>query len=418
MGNGDKKNKSSYVKYILILVVVFILSGMVGAFFANALVDNKPDYNEDDKKGMLVAKDKATVMIMGVDERADDVGRSDTLMIATLDPDKNQAALLSVPRDTRVKIKGHGFDKINAAYAYGGRKLTQETIESLLNTHIDHYIKINVHGFTKIIDALGGIDIDVEKRMYYEDPWDDDGGLYIDLQPGMQHMDGKTAITYVRYRDEEGDIGRIKRQQNFMKAVMDKLVSPTIIPKLPAIVSAVSDSVETDMSVSEILSFLGTLQDAKDNGLKSEMLPGKPVYIEGISYWIPDISKTRQILANTLGIKINQSITTSIHEDNIEYEESIPDNAVEVTEKERIKREIAQEREERLQRLREEQEKSTKRFKSEVDEERPRTNSNREKVETREETPVEDNTTKQKEPVPQTPTRDVPAIDMNTTGKS
>ena len=418
MGNGDKKNKSSYVKYILILVVVFILSGMVGAFFANALVDNKPDYNEDDKKGMLVAKDKATVMIMGVDERADDVGRSDTLMIATLDPDKNQAALLSVPRDTRVKIKGYGFDKINAAYAYGGRKLTQETIESLLNTHIDHYIKINVHGFTKIIDALGGIDIDVEKRMYYEDPWDDDGGLYIDLQPGMQHMDGKTAITYVRYRDEEGDIGRIKRQQNFMKAVMDKLVSPTIIPKLPAIVSAVSDSVETDMSVSEILSFLGTLQDAKDNGLKSEMLPGKPVYIEGISYWVPDISKTRQILANTLGIKINQSITTSIHEDNIEYEESIPDNAVEVTEKERIKREIAQEHEERLQRLREEQEKSTKRFKSEVDEERPRTNSNREKVETREETPVEDNTTKQKEPVPQTPTRDVPAIDMNTTGKS
>ena len=418
MGNGDKKNKSSYVKYILILVVVFILSGMVGAFFANALVDNKPDYNEDDKKGMLVANDKATVMIMGVDERADDVGRSDTLMIATLDPDKNQAALLSVPRDTRVKIKGHGFDKINAAYAYGGRKLTQETIESLLNTHIDHYIKINVHGFTKIIDALGGIDIDVEKRMYYEDPWDDDGGLYIDLQPGMQHMDGKTAITYVRYRDEEGDISRIKRQQNFMKAVMDKLVSPTIIPKLPAIVSAVSDSVETDMSVSEILSFLGTLQDAKDNGLKSEMLPGKPVYIEGISYWVPDISKTRQILANTLGIKINQSITTSIHEDNIEYEESIPDNAVEVTEKERIKREIAQEREERLQRLREEQEKSTKRFKSEVDEERPRTNSNREKVETREETPVEDNTTKQKEPVPQTPTRDVPAIDMNTTGKS
>mgnify|MGYP003431725681 FL=1 len=418
MGNGDKKNKSSYVKYILILVVVFILSGMVGAFFANALVDNKPDYNEDDKKGMLVAKDKATVMIMGVDERADDVGRSDTLMIATLDSDKNQAALLSVPRDTRVKIKGHGFDKINAAYAYGGRKLTQETIESLLNTHIDHYIKINVHGFTKIIDALGGIDIDVEKRMYYEDPWDDDGGLYIDLQPGMQHMDGKTAITYVRYRDEEGDIGRIKRQQNFMKAVMDKLVSPTIIPKLPAIVSAVSDSVETDMSVSEILSFLGTLQDAKDNGLKSEMLPGKPVYIEGISYWVPDISKTRQILANTLGIKINQSITTSIHEDNIEYEESIPDNAVEVTEKERIKREIVQEREERLQRLREEQEKSTKRFKSEVDEERPRTNSNREKVETREETPVEDNTTKQKEPVPQTPTRDVPAIDMNTTGKS
>ena len=420
MGNGDKKNKSSYVKYILILVVVFILSGMVGAFFANALVDNKPDYNEDDKKGMLVAKDKATVMIMGVDERADDVGRSDTLMIATLDPDKNQAALLSVPRDTRVKIKGHGFDKINAAYAYGGRKLTQETIESLLNTHIDHYIKINVHGFTKIIDALGGIDIDVEKRMYYEDPWDDDGGLYIDLQPGMQHMDGKTAITYVRYRDEEGDIGRIKRQQNFMKAVMDKLVSPTIIPKLPAIVSAVSDSVETDMSVSEILSFLGTLQDAKDNGLKSDMVPGKPVYIEGVSYWIPDISKTRQILANTLGIKIDNTITTSIHEDNIEYEESIPKNAVEVTQEERIKREIAQEREERLHRNHEmQEERSTRRSRTDtpVEHDSPRIENDRqEEVEQpRTKAPVE---SKPKETTPQSPTREVPTSDMNTTGKS
>ena len=355
----NKKVKNRYIKYAIILIVVFILSGVVGAFFANALVDNKPEYTED-TKGKLVAQDKATVMIMGVDERADDVGRSDTLMIATLDPDKNQAAILSVPRDTRVKISGYGFDKINAAYAYGGRKLTQKTVEDLLNTHIDHYIKINVHGFTKIIDALGGIDIDVEKRMHYEDPWDDDGGLYIDLQPGMQHMDGKTAITYVRYRDEEGDIGRIKRQQKFMKAVMDKLVSPSVIPKLPAIVSAVSDSVETDMSMSEILSFLSTLQQAKNNGLKSDMVPGKPVYIEGISYWIPDIAKTRQILANTLGIKIDNDITNSIHEDDVEYQESIPKNAVEVTEAERIKHDIEQERQERLKRMKEETEKITK----------------------------------------------------------
>lgn len=419
MGNGDKKNKNRYIKYILVLIVVFVLSGMVGAFFANALVDNKPDY-DNDKKGMLVAKDKATVMIMGVDEREDDVGRSDTLMIATLDPDKNQAAILSVPRDTRVKIRGYGFDKINAAYAYGGRKLTQETIENLLNTHIDHYIKINVHGFTKIIDALGGIDIDVEKRMYYEDPWDDDGGLYIDLQPGMQHMDGKTAITYVRYRDEEGDIGRIKRQQNFMKAVMDKLVSPTIIPKLPSIVSAVSDSVETDMSVSELLSFLGTLQEAKDNGLKSDMVPGKPVYIEGVSYWIPDISKTRQILANTLGIKIDNTITTSIHEDNMEYQESIPKNAVEVTQEERIKREIAQEREERLHRNHEmQEERSTRRSRTDtpVEHDSPRIENDRqEEVEQpRTKAPVE---SKPKETTPQSPTREVPTSDMNTTGKS
>ena len=330
MGNGDKKNKSSYVKYILILVVVFILSGMVGAFFANALVDNKPDYNEDDKKGMLVANDKATVMIMGVDERADDVGRSDTLMIATLDPDKNQAALLSVPRDTRVKIKGHGFDKINAAYAYGGRKLTQETIESLLNTHIDHYIKINVHGFTKIIDALGGIDIDVEKRMYYEDPWDDDGGLYIDLQPAMQHMDGKTAITYVRYRDEEGDIGRIGRQQKFMKAVMEKVTSPSIIPQLPSVIKEVLSSVKTDLSFRQLLEFAGSLKESQKNGLKTEMVPGRPLYIEGISYWIPDITKLRSTIADTLGITMNSNMKSAMEKESREYESSIPAGATAV----------------------------------------------------------------------------------------
>ena len=403
MNKGVKKSKYGIVKYILILIVVFILSGMVGAFFANALIDNKSNYKENEQKGLLVARDKATVMIMGVDERADDVGRSDTLMIATLDPEKNQAAILSVPRDTRVKISGHGFDKINAAYAYGGRQLTQKTIENLLNTHIDHYIKINIHGFTKIIDALGGIDIDVEKRMYYEDPWDDDGGLYIDLQPGMQHMDGKTAITYVRYRDEEGDIGRIKRQQNFMKAVMDKLVSPTIIPKLPSIVSAVSDSVETDMSVSEILSFIGTLQEAKNNGLKSDMIPGKPVYIEDVSYWVPDIKKTRQILANTLGVEIDNSMSNSMYEDAVEYKESIPENAEEITVTERTKREIEKEREERLQRIREEQEESLNRRKEatqRIEEEHKHT-INQEKIEPKREeknAPVEEPTNKVEPP--------------------
>lgn len=351
-----KKKKTNYWKYLLVLVLVFIVSGIGGAFFANALIDNKPEYTQAVNDGLLVSKDKATVMIMGVDKRNDDVGRSDTLMVATLDPEKNQAALLSIPRDTRVKIKGYGYDKINAAYAYGDRKLTQSTVESLIGAKIDHYIVIDVHGFTKIIDALGGVDIDVEKRMYYEDPWDDDGGLYIDLQPGMQHMDGKTAITYVRYRDEEGDIGRIRRQQKFMKAVMDKLVSPAIIPRLPSMVSAMYDAVETDMSISELLSFMGTLQEAKNNGLKSEMLPGKPVYIDDISYWIPNISKTRQILANTLGIKMNSTMTSSIEDDDQEYRESMPKNAVEIPESQRIKDQLEQQREERRQMIKQQRE--------------------------------------------------------------
>ena len=119
------------------------------------------------------------VMIMGVDSRKDDVGRSDTLMVASIDKTAEKAALLSVPRDTRVAIDGHGYDKINHAYAYGGHELSQKSLEGLLGVPMDHYIIIDTKSFERIIDAIGGVDIDVEKRMHYEDPWDDNGGLVI-----------------------------------------------------------------------------------------------------------------------------------------------------------------------------------------------------------------------------------------------
>ena len=159
------------------------------------------------------------IMLMGVDRRADDVGRSDTLMVVAIDEDDNRAALLSVPRDTRVAITGHGYDKINHAYAFGGRELTQKIIEQFLGVPIHHYVLIDTRAFERIIDAVGGVDINVEKRMFYEDPWDDNGGLVIDLYPGEQHLDGYGAEQYVRYRDGEGDLGRIRRQQKFMGAL-------------------------------------------------------------------------------------------------------------------------------------------------------------------------------------------------------
>jgi len=313
----------------VLLVLCFVAAAAAGALFASTSLLDKPIEQAVDD-GLLRAHDKSTIMIMGVDSREDDVGRSDTLMIATLDPKKDQAALLSVPRDTRVKIKGHGFDKINAAYAYGGERLTQDTVENFLGVDMDHYIIINTHAFQKIIDALGGIDIDVEKRMYYTDPWDDDGGLVIDLRPGMQHMDGKTAVTYVRFRDEEGDIGRIKRQQKFVKACMDKMTSPAVIPNLPSVIRAVLDSVKTDLSFRQLLEFAGTLKEAQKNGLKTDMVPGKPLYIDGISYWIPDVKDLRTTLANTLGITMNATARRNLENAVQEYEQSIPSTAREV----------------------------------------------------------------------------------------
>ena len=230
-----------------------------------------------------------------------------------------------------MRIKGFGYDKINAAYAYGGRRLTQSTVEKFLGVPMEHYIVINVRAFQRIIDAIGGVDIDVEKRMYYEDPWDDDGGLVIDLYPGQQHMDGKTAITYVRYRDEEGDIGRIARQQKFMKAVMEKVTSPSIILNLPTIISEVINSVETDLSLRQLMQFAGSLKEAQSNGLSTDMVPGRPMYIDEISYWIPDIEKLRTILANNLGVTMSNSARTAMEQETREYERSIPANAKEAT---------------------------------------------------------------------------------------
>lgn len=313
----------------VLLFFCFLAAAIGGALFASSsLLDRPLEKAIDD--GMLTAKDKSTIMIMGVDERDDDVGRSDTLMVAAIDPQKNQASLLSVPRDTRVKIKGHGFDKINAAYAYGHEQLSQDTVEHLLGIKIDHYIIINTKSFKKIIDAIGGIDIDVPKRMHYEDPWDDDGGLVIDFRPGKQHMDGAKAITYVRYRDEEGDIGRIRRQQAFVQACLDKLVSPAIIPQLPTVIREVMSSIKTDLSFRQLLEFAGTLKESKRNGLKTDMVPGRPLYIDDISYWIPDLSKLRSTLANTLGVTLNSKYRSRMEEDIQEYERSIPADAKEV----------------------------------------------------------------------------------------
>ena len=332
-----KKMKRNYLPIIL-LVLCFAASALAGALLASSSVFDsakepiKRIVTSDKEEPLIKATDKSIVLIMGVDKREDDVGRSDTLMVATIDPNLDKATLLSIPRDTRVKIRGRGYDKINAAFAYGGVSLAQSTVENFLGINIDHYVMIDTGSFVKIIDAIGGVDIDVEKRMFYEDPWDDNGGLVIDLYPGQQHMDGRTAVTYVRYRDSEGDIGRVKRQQAFMAACMDKVTSPEIVPRIPKIVREVIDAVETDMSLSELLGLAGALKAAASRGLESDMVPGHPIYIDEISYWIPDVEMMRISVADALGIKIDPNLRSRFERDAREYRDSIPSDARDVPE--------------------------------------------------------------------------------------
>ena len=316
------------------MALAFLASMGAGVFLASTSFFDKPrrlPRPERPNETLLVATDKATVMIMGVDERDDDVGRADTLMVATVDPKKKQVSLLSIPRDTRAFMQG-SYDKINSAYAYGGWQLTRDVVEDLLDTPVDHYVLINTRSFPKIIDAIGGIELYVETRMYYVDEWDDavPGGLVIDLYPGLQHMDGITAMSYVRYRDEEGDIGRIARQQRFMRAVMEKVTSPAIVTKLPAVIRECMGAVETDLSFRQLLELAGALKEAQGNGLRAEMLPGRPLYIDEVSYWVPDLTETRTYMASTLGITMSQAARSEMEREHREYEDSIPSTAREV----------------------------------------------------------------------------------------
>lgn len=339
--NRDKKGtptrrhrhvrKSGRRGFIIIAALLMIAIGALAGFlFSSSLLDKGDPGSRVGgrlkKQELLVAKDKATILIMGVDTREDDVGRSDTMMVAAVDPKKKQASLLSVPRDTRVHIDGYGYEKINAAFMLGGRKLAQSTVEDFLGTPIDHYVMINNRAFKKVIDAIGGIDIDVEMRMEYEDPWDDDGGLVIDLYPGYQHLNGKQAIGYVRYRDEEGDIGRIARQQKFVKAVMEKVTSPGIITDLPEIASVVYKNIETDMSLRQLLELAGAFKEARGQGLKAEMIPGEPYDNpeDGLNYWVPSIYTTREMVADVLGVPMTGAAKRAMENDASEYAASLP----------------------------------------------------------------------------------------------
>ena len=263
---------------------------------------------------------KKNIVVMGCDIRKDDAGRSDTLFVVMLDKSKKNAALLSVPRDTRVKIKGHGWDKINAAFAYGGQKLTRETVQDFLGIKLNNYVVVDFQGFKGLVDAVGGVDINVEKRMYYYDPYD---GFEIDLRPGMQHMDGKTAMQYVRYRDEEGDIGRIHRQQKFLMALYKHIASKNIIAKIPGISKQIMSMVKTDLSLKEMVELGNVMRDmVEKDGLKMSMVPGEPEYIDGISYWIPDIPKMRQKMADMQGVKISEKFNENTKKLEQEYKNS------------------------------------------------------------------------------------------------
>lgn len=246
------------------------------------------------------------ILVMGVD-RVPDIpedspeileGRSDTMLVIRVNPTDESVSLLSIPRDTQVYIPGDGITKINHANMEGGPELAAEVTSGLLNQlPIDRYVRVSTEAFRELVDLVGGIEIFVPERMYYVDQTQQ---LYIDLEEGWQILNGDQAEQFARFRaDGQGDVGRVQRQQQLIQALRDRLIHPTVIPKLPEIIQLFQQYVDTNLSPDEMLALVTFGLNIDQEQFRMVMLPGRFSSPDEFiaSYWIMDSEGRDQVMA-------------------------------------------------------------------------------------------------------------------------
>ncbi|MGD1861428.1 MAG: LCP family protein [Leptolyngbyaceae cyanobacterium] len=233
-------------------------------------------------------------------------GLSDTMLLIRFNPHTEQLIVLSLPRDTRTLVQGQ-MTKLNEANQLGGPALSAKSVSDLLGgVEIDRYVRINVQGVEKLIDALGGVTVNVPKDMKYQD---DSQHLYINLKAGEQTLDGDKALQFLRFRyDDYGDIGRIQRQQMLMRATIDQAINPKTITRLPKILSVIQSHVDTNLSVEELLALSGYASKINDYNVQMLMLPGNFSSSSDfeLSYWIPNLAEIDSMVSEYLGYGTRQ----------------------------------------------------------------------------------------------------------------
>ncbi len=249
--------------------------------------DEENQFAKSDDVDKITLKGRINVLLIGEDN-VEASRRSDTVAFVAIDVDNRNIRVLSLPRDTRVPIPGHGTQKLNHAFAYGGQELLRRTIENYIGTPIHYYVKIDYDNFPKLVDLIGGVDIYVGKAMKYRDRKQN---LNINIPVGKHHMDGEMALKYVRFRhDPMGDIGRVRRQQQFLKAVLHKMYEPANLANFATLSQQITETLDTDMRPSETLQlclFVKQL-DKEIDKIFFVMLNGQPETIDNLSYWVGD----------------------------------------------------------------------------------------------------------------------------------
>ena len=303
-----------------VLIVVFAFAALVAGvglkFYMTYHSGASGIYKEIEKNASPDSKEyealkeqgKFNVLIMGEDN-VEGSRRSDTILFASVNIKDKNIRILSLPRDTRVEIPGHGTQKLNHAFAYGGHDLMTETVERYIGEPILYYVVVDYDSFPALIDIMGGVEIDVKKRMRYVDRA---GKLDINIQPGLQTMDGKTALHFVRFRkDALGDIGRVQRQQQFVKALIKKAYDPTAIIKIPELIGQMAKLFRTDMTPTLAIQLGGFVSNeiGRDKIFFST-LHGEARTIDRLSYWIGDIDTTKSFLNASLDVLLSGDLDT------------------------------------------------------------------------------------------------------------
>jgi len=292
-----------FIKRIFALAVVFGLFFGVGCGIVDLLSPDVKTVTTDETDAPPVEDGKRTnILLLGVDARkGETISRSDTIILASIDPELNKAAVVSIPRDTKISGSASGgMDKINAANVIGGPELAVEKVEELMNEKIDYYVEIDFEGFKNIIDAMGGVTINVDQRMYK--PSED-----INLKPGLQTLDGRDALAFVRFRDYPmGDIERTAHQQEFIKALGKEILKPGTIVKLPSLVKEARANVKTNLGIKDMLKMATWAPGFSGESIVAQTLPGSfydQRNSKGVltaSYWIADKTKTATLLDTML----------------------------------------------------------------------------------------------------------------------
>ena len=294
---------------------IFILSLlMVALFFASYTFAKEflfpvdpilPDEmaSGDEDESIPDIGDRLNFLLMGTDAReGEKVARTDTMILVSVDKETNRISMLSIPRDTRVNIPGRGMDKINAAYVYGGPKLASKTVSNLLGVPIDYYVVARFEGFKDIVDALGGVDFEVQQNMYYP-------AESINLKKGQQLLDGDKALQFVRYRNyPNGDIQRAEQQQRFLKALVEETLQPSNVIKLPKLAYSVNKNVDTNMGLSQMIKLGKAAKGLDGTDIVTQTLPGRFMDINGISYWHVEPTNAK----NAVAMLLNGQVTNVI----------------------------------------------------------------------------------------------------------